>query len=153
MCVFFSCSFIVDEMWYDPVFHWSLNYASILDRFNSWSRINITLEMFKALCTFDQVMPRFLNLISGFGRKTKSTDEDYMVYYRQFSDRGEAVIEACKDNDKGKEDCPERDRRPASYGQCFLYPPLEGFVSCPTLRCEAPTKCAFDGFDGLARRF
>ena len=59
--------------------------GSILHRANSWSRIKITVQMFKALCTFDQITPSFLNLVFGFCKRTSSSDENYMTCYCKIS--------------------------------------------------------------------
>ncbi|KAI1806718.1 hypothetical protein F4811DRAFT_122101 [Daldinia bambusicola] len=57
----------------------------ILYRFNSWSRIDITAEMFRALYKFIQITPHFLKIVMGLGRKFSSWDEDFMSCYSRFS--------------------------------------------------------------------
>lgn len=83
--------------------------------------MTITLEMFRALCTFDQIMPLFLNFIFGFGRKTKSFDEDYMACYHQFSTSEDARIEALSKNRDEIHSLDDNQKlRANSYGQCVL---------------------------------
>lgn len=45
----------------------------------------IKLDMFKALCTIDQVNPQFLHFIFGLGKKTQQYDENFMACYQQIS--------------------------------------------------------------------
>lgn len=47
--------------------------------------MKITPEMFKSICTFDRITPRFLNVIIGLGRKTASMDENYMTCHHQLN--------------------------------------------------------------------
>ena len=54
---------------------------------NSWSRLKITLDMFKLLCGFSQVNPRFLSLIEGMGFKSGPDDEHFMSCYNHLSIR------------------------------------------------------------------
>lgn len=83
--------------------------------------MTITLEMFKAICTFDQITPWFLNFIFGFGRKTKSVDEDYMACYHQFFVGEEARSEAIEENrDKDHSQGDDEKLRAKSYGQWIL---------------------------------
>ena len=81
----------------------------------------ITLEMFKALCTFDRVTPRFLDFILGLGRKTKSFDEDFIACYHQFSTGEEIRREALADNGDGDHGLDFNGKLQAqSYGQCII---------------------------------
>ena len=88
--------------------------------------MTITLGMFKALCTFDQITPWFLNLIFGLGKKTKSFDEDYMACYQDFfaSDRaGKRALVKHRDDAH----CRSNDKKPQcdSYGQSIFTPAFE----------------------------
>jgi hypothetical protein len=58
---------------------------SFLYRFNSWSRIDITIEMFQALYATSHITPHFLKIVMGLGRKMGSRDEDFMSCYSHFS--------------------------------------------------------------------
>ena len=73
--------------------------------------------MFKAVCTFHQIMPQFLHLISGFGRKARSFDEDYMACYNQFSfsekTKSEVLVE---ESDEGHNLSDNQKTRVKSYG-------------------------------------
>ena len=81
----------------------------------------ITLEMFKALCTFDRVTPLFLNFILGLGRKTKSFDEEFMACYHQFSAGEEAGRESLANNRDGDHNLDSNEKLQAqSYGQCII---------------------------------
>ncbi|KAI1178094.1 hypothetical protein F4777DRAFT_142287 [Nemania sp. FL0916] len=53
----------------------------ILERLNSWSRIDITLEMFRAVYSMWNLIPNFLSIVLGLGRKLSSRDEDFMSCY------------------------------------------------------------------------
>ncbi|KAH8885908.1 hypothetical protein GQ53DRAFT_350642 [Thozetella sp. PMI_491] len=53
----------------------------LLSRLNSWSRLNVTVDMFRAIHGFDDIMPQFLKIIMGFRKKLASRDEDYMACY------------------------------------------------------------------------
>jgi hypothetical protein len=57
----------------------------ILHRLNSWSRIDATIEMFQAICTYNRITPWFLKIVIGFGRKFSSWDEDFMTCYNHFT--------------------------------------------------------------------
>ena len=77
--------------------------------------------MFKALCTFDHITPRFLDFIFGLGRKTKSFDEDYMACYHHFSIDEEAGSETIAENrDESYSQGGDRKLRAKSHGQCIL---------------------------------
>ncbi|KAI1116751.1 hypothetical protein F5Y14DRAFT_439594 [Nemania sp. NC0429] len=58
-----------------------INAPSFLHRYNSWSRIDITIEMFQALYTTTCITPQFLKIVSGLGRKMGSRDECFMSCY------------------------------------------------------------------------
>ena len=89
----------------------------------------ITLEIFKALCTFDQVIPQFLNLIFGLGRKTKSFDEDYMACYYQFSAGREVRSEALAEKrDQDHSQGSDEKLQAKSYGQGIFTSPFEVIV-------------------------
>ncbi|KAI1737671.1 hypothetical protein F4680DRAFT_450635 [Xylaria scruposa] len=53
----------------------------ILDRYNSWSRIDITVESFSVICDRARITPFFLHFIVGMGAKFSSKDEDFMACY------------------------------------------------------------------------
>ncbi|TPX18291.1 uncharacterized protein E0L32_011789 [Thyridium curvatum] len=57
----------------------------LLSRANSWSRIKVTTAMFKSLYNTIHVSPFFLKIMTGFGRKISSTDENFMTCYTQLS--------------------------------------------------------------------
>ena len=73
---------------------------SILYRANSWSRMKITVQMFKALCTFDQITPHFLKIVFGFGRKLSSSDESYMTCYCKLSTKANGETSEGKNNEE-----------------------------------------------------
>ncbi|KAI0848761.1 hypothetical protein F5Y00DRAFT_262229 [Daldinia vernicosa] len=56
----------------------------ILNRYNSWSRIDITLEVFGAICNLAGITPFFLHFVVGMGLKFSSKDEDFMSCYSTF---------------------------------------------------------------------
>ncbi|OTB07423.1 hypothetical protein M426DRAFT_8796 [Hypoxylon sp. CI-4A] len=57
----------------------------ILNRFNSWSRINASIGIFSAICAYCQVKPLFLKVLMGFGKRLSATDEDFMGCYAYLS--------------------------------------------------------------------
>lgn len=110
----------------------------ILHRANSWSRMKITADMFKALCTVDHVMPHFLNIIFGLGRKTVPIDENYMTCYHHFSDDPESKYRDVKTKDDGNGQCGGRETGYGSYG-LFRSPSqiIKTVFSCP-ISCIKP---------------
>ncbi|KAI1074716.1 hypothetical protein F5B20DRAFT_562757 [Whalleya microplaca] len=64
----------------------------ILGRLNSWSPIDITVEMFLTIYIFNHITPHFLKLVMGLGSKLSSQDEDFMSCYSQFSTQGQDQI-------------------------------------------------------------
>lgn len=85
--------------------------------------MTITLEMFKALCTFDQITPRFLKFIFGLGRKTKLFDEDYMACYHRFFAGDQARNKALAEkSDEAHSQGDDKKPRADSYGQCIHIP-------------------------------
>lgn len=71
--------------------------------------MKITVQMFKALCTFDQITPDFLNIVFGFGRKISSSDESYMTCYCKLSAMSEGETNGSVGNEgnwagRGKEE-------------------------------------------------
>ncbi|KAI1742959.1 hypothetical protein F4680DRAFT_388269 [Xylaria scruposa] len=52
-----------------------------LYRYNSWSRMDISIEMFQALYTTTHITPQFLKIVMGLGRKMGSRDESFMSCY------------------------------------------------------------------------
>ena len=77
----------------------------ILHRFNSWSRIKITVEMFQAIFTLDRVTPCFLKIVMGLGRKICPKDEDFMTCYSRVatSSSGERVEDNLSNEDTQEE--------------------------------------------------
>ncbi|KAH8598396.1 hypothetical protein B0O99DRAFT_738672 [Bisporella sp. PMI_857] len=63
----------------------SVSRVFIVQRLNSWSRVNATFETFCRVCVFCRITPRFLNIVTGFVRKFSSKDEDFMACYSDFS--------------------------------------------------------------------
>lgn len=59
-------------------------FCRTLYRLNSWSRLNVTVELFRTICTSDRITPRFLKIIIGLGRKLSSGDEDFMTCNSRF---------------------------------------------------------------------
>ncbi|KAI0903224.1 hypothetical protein F4823DRAFT_619500 [Ustulina deusta] len=57
----------------------------ILNRYNSWSRIDITIEGFSVVCNLADITPFFLHFVVGMGAKFSSKDEDFMSCYSTFS--------------------------------------------------------------------
>ncbi|KAI0549993.1 hypothetical protein F4679DRAFT_544427 [Xylaria curta] len=63
--------------------------AFIINRYNSWSRMDISIEMFQVLYTAAHIMPQFLKIVMGMGRKMGSRDESFMnCYTRRISQKG-----------------------------------------------------------------
>lgn len=78
--------------------------------------MKITLEMFKTICTFDRITPRFLSIIFGLGRKTTSTDEHYMTCYHHFSISTETEDKEMNIKDQYKSQERSRQNQYESYG-------------------------------------
>ncbi|KAI2626054.1 hypothetical protein GGS26DRAFT_563097 [Hypomontagnella submonticulosa] len=57
----------------------------ILNRYNSWSRIDVTIELFSAICHLAGITPFFLHFVIGLGLKFSSKDEDFMSCYSTLS--------------------------------------------------------------------
>ncbi|KAI1179907.1 hypothetical protein F4777DRAFT_404066 [Nemania sp. FL0916] len=53
----------------------------ILKRYNSWSRIDITLNCFSVACDLAGITPYFLHFVVGMVKKFSSKDEDFMSCY------------------------------------------------------------------------
>ncbi|GAB1317157.1 hypothetical protein MFIFM68171_07367 [Madurella fahalii] len=71
---------------------WSEGTSTVVlvHRANSWSRMKITLDMFKILCSKSGVDPSFATCIMGMGRKRSPNDEHFInsysqIYYQQRS--------------------------------------------------------------------
>ncbi|KAI0550438.1 hypothetical protein F4679DRAFT_542383 [Xylaria curta] len=56
----------------------------IFNRYNSWSRIDITAEAFSMICDHARITPFFLHFVVGMGAKFSSNDEDFMACYSTF---------------------------------------------------------------------
>lgn len=78
--------------------------------------MKITLEMFKIICTFDRITPRFLSIIFGLGRKTASTDEHYMTCHHQLSLSTETKGREADYKDECKSQERSRQNQYESYG-------------------------------------
>ncbi|KAK3374188.1 hypothetical protein B0T24DRAFT_625880 [Lasiosphaeria ovina] len=52
-------------------------------RANSWSRMKITADMFRALCTSLKTFPRMLDLLRGMQYKSAPSDEHFMSCYNR----------------------------------------------------------------------
>ena len=78
--------------------------------------MKITPEMFKTICTFDRITPRFLSIVFGLGRKTASVDEHYMTCHHHLSISTETKDNEvnCKDEYEGQEN--SRQNQYESYG-------------------------------------
>ncbi|KAJ0108127.1 hypothetical protein J7T55_007246 [Diaporthe amygdali] len=61
----------------------SCSRIMMIHRLNSWSRIDVTADMFQAICDLDKVMPCFLKIVRGFAKKSRSHDENFMACYSQ----------------------------------------------------------------------
>ncbi|KAL2801840.1 hypothetical protein BJX63DRAFT_416477 [Aspergillus granulosus] len=57
----------------------------MLDGFAAWVEIQVTLEMFHAICTLNQVSPFYLKLVTGLGSQRLSSDENSIACYSRFS--------------------------------------------------------------------
>ncbi|KAL2038549.1 hypothetical protein N7G274_008596 [Stereocaulon virgatum] len=75
--------------------------------------------MFKAICNFDRVTPRFLSIIFGLGRKTASFDENFMTCYRNFSIRPEKKGKGMKYEDGYMCEDQSRQNLYESYDICY----------------------------------
>ncbi|RSL90267.1 hypothetical protein CEP52_014631 [Fusarium oligoseptatum] len=71
-----------------------LSKMLILQRQHSWSRINITVDMFRSIYGFDLIAPNFLKIVMGFNRKCSSKDEDFMGCYTNFMPSKKETTEA-----------------------------------------------------------
>jgi hypothetical protein len=49
--------------------------------------MDISLDMFQALYTTTHVMPQFLKIVMGLGRKVRSRDESFMSCYTHHTSR------------------------------------------------------------------
>lgn len=47
--------------------------------------MDITLDMFAAICIAEDIIPGFLKIAQGFDRKFRSNDEDFMACYSNVS--------------------------------------------------------------------
>ncbi|KAI0383443.1 hypothetical protein F5Y04DRAFT_278620 [Hypomontagnella monticulosa] len=56
----------------------------ILNRYNSWSRIDATSGCFSVVCHLGGITPFFLHFVIGMGLKFSSKDEDFMSCYSTF---------------------------------------------------------------------
>lgn len=61
------------------------SFTRLLNRYNSWSRINIAIESFSVVCQLAGLTPYFLQFMIGMGRKFSSKDEDFMSCYSTLS--------------------------------------------------------------------
>jgi len=79
-------------------------FGSILHRLNSWSRIDVTVEMFQAICILNRITPQFLKFVLGLGRKFSSWDEDFMTCYDHILFSNKAETSRINQGKKGTED-------------------------------------------------
>jgi hypothetical protein len=79
-------------------------FGSILHRLNSWSRIDVTVEMFQAICILNRITPQFLKFIVGLGRKFSSWDEDFMTCYDHILFSNKAETSQINQSKKGTQD-------------------------------------------------
>ncbi|KAI0535308.1 hypothetical protein GGR58DRAFT_504437 [Xylaria digitata] len=56
----------------------------ILNRYNSWSRIDVTTKGFFTICELARITPFFLHFVVGMGIKSMSKDEDFMSCYSTY---------------------------------------------------------------------
>ncbi|KAI1157381.1 hypothetical protein F5B18DRAFT_666015 [Nemania serpens] len=63
----------------------------ILNRYNSWSKIDITLEAFAMISNSARITPFFLQFVVGMGQKNSSKDEDFMACYSTFSSKNNCL--------------------------------------------------------------
>jgi hypothetical protein len=68
------------------------DFVRILDRYNSWSRIDITIQAFSVICHFAEITPFFLHFLVGMGRKFSSKDEDFMSCYSSFASENTSLV-------------------------------------------------------------
>ncbi|KAL2867633.1 uncharacterized protein BJX67DRAFT_80902 [Aspergillus lucknowensis] len=73
----------------------------MLDGFAALGEIQVTLEMFHAICALNQVSPFYLKLVTGLGSKRPSSDENFMACYSRFSSTSISK-ESGFNNSKGK---------------------------------------------------
>lgn len=64
----------------------------VLNRYNSWSRMDITIQAFSVLCDFAEITPFFLHFLVGMGRKFSSKDEDFMSCYSTFASENSHLV-------------------------------------------------------------
>jgi len=57
---------------------------TLIHRANSWSRLKITVDMFKLLCDASGIDCSFATFILGMGKKLQPKDEHYMNSYTKF---------------------------------------------------------------------
>ena len=74
-------------------------FSSVVDRLNSWSRINITIDIFWLIFNFYHMTPHFLKLVIGFRRKFSSGDEDFTSCYSGCSYQDEDLYCKIKEED------------------------------------------------------
>ncbi|KAI0115611.1 hypothetical protein GGR51DRAFT_503555 [Nemania sp. FL0031] len=63
----------------------------ILKRYNSWSRIDVTVECFSTICELARITPFFLHFVVGMGTKFASTDEDFMSCYSTCASENQCI--------------------------------------------------------------
>jgi hypothetical protein len=78
-------------------------FASILTRFNSWSRIDIDIDSFSAVCQHAGLTPYFLQFMIGMERKFSSRDEDFMACYSTFSADSDLGCSPSSETDTGSD--------------------------------------------------
>ncbi|KAI1125766.1 hypothetical protein F5Y10DRAFT_246292 [Nemania abortiva] len=70
----------------------------IVNRFNSWSRMDITLKCFSAVCHLADIQPWFLHFVFGVEHKIESKDEDFMSCYSTVTEQRDPPVPAVAGN-------------------------------------------------------
>lgn len=66
----------------DGVYNLDINFCcSTIYRMNSWSRMQITGDMFRMLCAASRATPRMVDLVRGMQYKSAPGDEHFMGCY------------------------------------------------------------------------
>ncbi|KAI1418440.1 hypothetical protein F5Y13DRAFT_149176 [Hypoxylon sp. FL1857] len=64
----------------------------IFNRYNSWSRIDVTIECFSVAYRLAGITPFFLHFVIGMGLKFSSKDEDFMSCYSSFVSKNNCLV-------------------------------------------------------------
>lgn len=63
--------------------HCDTYFSSSISQTNTWSRLQLTLDMLSMLCHARKVFPSFIDIVVGFGFKTTGTNEYFSVCNRR----------------------------------------------------------------------